>query len=146
MIDGRDAYDFQGNTTFASLLHDPARQHQPDAILVIAGKGLMLPGAGGKVGEPGEAAAAYASTSPFLIWCVVEERDHPQQMESAERAFARAFEIAAARECAALGVIAQEGKSPLTTEEAARVAMQVLRRGVENARPGALYFFPPGAQ
>jgi len=145
MIDGINFSDFRGMTTFASLLHDPARRHQPDAILVIAGKGLMLPGAGGKVGEAGDAAAAYGSTSPFLIWCVVEEWDHPDRMGSAERSFMRAFEIAAERECEALGVIAPEGKSPLTTEEAASIALRVLNRQLEHKVPGALYFFPPGS-
>jgi hypothetical protein len=78
--------------------------HWPDAILGIKPKGLLLPGAGGKVGRAGDAALGYASAKPFPIWCVLEETDHPEQRNIATQAIACALEIAASRGCQSIGL------------------------------------------
>ena len=78
--------------------------HWPDAILGIKPKGLLLPGAGGKVGKAGDAALGYASAKPFPIWCVLEEIAHPEQSRIAARAMEAAFEIAATNGCQSIGL------------------------------------------
>ncbi|MCW1887299.1 hypothetical protein OKA04_21355 [Luteolibacter flavescens] len=86
----------------------------PDAILMMVPKGHLLPGAGGKIGQPGEAAAGYASVRPLPIWCVVEEASHPAQKNFAVQAIDRALHLAAGRGCESIGLLlADRGEATL---------------------------------
>ncbi|RYD53700.1 MAG: hypothetical protein EOP83_23030 [Verrucomicrobiaceae bacterium] len=85
----------------------------PDALLVVVAKGQLLPGSGGHVGKPGDAAAGYGSAKPLPIWCVLEDRSHPQRRDWARQALDRAFLLAAGRGCESLGLLVDPGKAEL---------------------------------
>ena len=88
----------------------------------------MLPGAGGRIGEAGDAAAGYASARPLPIWCILEERDHPECLELAERAFGRAFDLAAERGCDSIGVLIDPRTASLmSAEEVTGIALRAFR-------------------
>ncbi|QJE94534.1 hypothetical protein [Luteolibacter luteus] len=106
----------------------PPRQQWPDVILTIAAKGRLLPGAGGRIGEAGDAATGYASARPLPIWCVLEERSHPGSARFAEQAFERALHLAAEHGCVSIGVLVDPRKAKLMpVEEVTETALRVFR-------------------
>jgi hypothetical protein len=127
-------------------LASPPRQQWPDVILTIAAKGRLLPGAGGRIGEPGDAAAGYASARPLPIWCVLEEGNHPERLHFAEQAFGRALDLAAEHGCESIGVLIDHRKANLmTADELTGVALRAFREFSERHAFRSLHFLPAGS-
>ena len=57
-------------TLVVSVFGDPDRQRDLHAILAIVPGGRPLPGTGGRMIEPGRAAAGYFGFQPAPVWCV----------------------------------------------------------------------------
>jgi hypothetical protein len=112
----------------------------PDAVLAIVPKGHLLPGAGGRVGCPGEAVAGYASARPLPIWCVLEEAGHREQRKYVAKAIARGLKQAARRGCTSVGLILDPRRTNLIPgDELAKIALRTFNEHSETSALSGLY-------
>lgn len=126
-----------------SSLENPVPQQWPDVILAIAAKGRLLPGAGGMIGQAGDAAAGYGSARPLPIWCVLEEMSHPEFLQVAEQAFGRALDLAGERGFESIGVLIEQRKANLMrTEDVTGIALRAFRELSGRHSFRSLHFLP----